>query len=138
MPSTIGWYHTLLGDHHHALDYCRQALELLRVAGDPIAEASAWDSAGLAHLNLGQHEDAISCLRHASQMFANLADRYNEADTTAHLGDAYASAGDRDRARDCWNHALRILEDLGHAAAAEVRARIDAPPPAPEKANNPS
>jgi hypothetical protein len=52
--------------------------------------------------------------------------RYCQAGVLLHLGDVHAVAGDQAAARAAWLSAVRILDDLGHAEAAEVRARLAA------------
>jgi predicted negative regulator of RcsB-dependent stress response len=58
-------------------------------------------------------------------MLPRIHNRYYEGNVTEHLGDAYAAAGDHRAAIDAWRHALEILDDLGHADARQVRAKLD-------------
>jgi predicted TPR repeat methyltransferase len=57
-------------------------------------------------------------------LFAELGDRYNQADTLTRLGDVHLSAGDAGAARRAWVRALRILEEIDHADASRVRAKL--------------
>jgi DNA-binding SARP family transcriptional activator/tetratricopeptide (TPR) repeat protein len=121
----IGWYHTLLGDHEKALATCRQALALLQELDDRPAQAVTWDSLGLAHHRLGQHGQAVACFRHALDLARELGDRCHEAAALIHIGDTHCAAGDPGAARDVWQQALTILDDLHHAGAEEVRAKLE-------------
>jgi hypothetical protein len=53
-----------------------------------------------------------------------LADRYMEATVLAHLGDSRHAVGQLRQARDTWQQALAILEDIQHADADQVRAKL--------------
>jgi DNA-binding SARP family transcriptional activator len=120
----VGWCHALVGDYEQAIGYCEPALALLRELGDRRAEAHTWDSLGFAHHRLGDFRRAVSCYRSALYLFAEVRDRYNEAATLARLGDTHRDAGDPAAARDAWRRSLLILDQLDHADAAEVRAKL--------------
>jgi tetratricopeptide (TPR) repeat protein/transcriptional regulator with XRE-family HTH domain len=133
--NTVGWYGSLLGMHRQALTYCRQALELHRELGNNDGEADAWDSLGHAHQHLDHPVDAIACYRNALGLFQKLGDRHQQADTLGRLGDTYRAAGKPHQARDAWQEALRVLTDLHHPDAGNVRARLASlriPPDAPD------
>jgi DNA-binding SARP family transcriptional activator/tetratricopeptide (TPR) repeat protein len=120
----VGWCHALVGNYEQAIGYCEPALALLRELGDRRAEAHTWDSLGYAHHRLGDFPRAVSCYRSALDLFAEVHDRYNEAATLARLGDAHRDAGDLSAAREAWRRSLLILDQLDHADAAEVRAKL--------------
>ncbi|WP_443031192.1 BTAD domain-containing putative transcriptional regulator [Streptomyces sp. 3213.3] len=120
----LGWYHTKLGDHRQALSHCLRALALIQETGDPNGEAHTWDSLGYIHRHLGQHGEAVDCYRHALDLFRITGDRYSEATAFAYLGDTHHDAADPDAAYDAWTRALAILEELGHADAAPLQAKI--------------
>jgi DNA-binding SARP family transcriptional activator/Tfp pilus assembly protein PilF len=120
----IGWYHTLLGDHDRALITCRQALPLLLELDDRPAQAATWDSLGYAHLQLGHHADAVACFGRALDLVRQLGDRFYEAAALIHIGDTHCAAEDPGAARDVWLQAVSILDDLQHANAEEVRAKL--------------
>jgi DNA-binding SARP family transcriptional activator len=128
--NAVGWCHTLLGEHEQALTSCQQAFTLYQQLGDRDGQANTLDSLGHAHHHLGQHPQAIACYEHALSLFRDLGDRYNEATTLTHLGDTHHAIGDRQAARDAWQQALAILDELDHADAAQVRAKLaDLDPP---------
>jgi tetratricopeptide (TPR) repeat protein len=83
------------------------------------------DSLGYAHHQLGHHAQAIDCFHHALRLFRAIDDRYDQADTLSHLGDSYDAAGDPGAAHDSWRQALTIFDDLDHADAHTVRAKLD-------------
>jgi DNA-binding SARP family transcriptional activator/tetratricopeptide (TPR) repeat protein len=122
--NAVGWYHALLGQHEQALDACHRALIRLRDLGDHVGEAMTWHSLGHAHFHLGHHHQAVGCHRHALELFRQIGDRYFEADTLARIGDDHDAAGQALAARDAWRGALSILEDLDHADAEAVRAKL--------------
>jgi hypothetical protein len=53
--------------------------------------------------------------------------RYEEATILSNIGDAHLAANDEESARRVWRVALVALEELGHADAEHVRAKIEAP-----------
>ncbi|MEV4116827.1 BTAD domain-containing putative transcriptional regulator [Nonomuraea sp. NPDC049695] len=122
--NAIGWYHTLLGDHDQALIHCEQALDLHRELGHQHGQATTWDSLGHAHLHLGHHAQAAACYEQALNLFREVADRYNEAATLVRLGDAHHAASHDLLADQAWRRALEIFEQLGHADADRIRAKI--------------
>jgi hypothetical protein len=70
-------------------------------------------------------------LSRAITLYRQLEDRYYEADALVHLGKAWHSAGSAIAAADAWQQVLRILDQLGHAGAEKVRAKLSAVSAAP-------
>jgi tetratricopeptide (TPR) repeat protein len=103
-------------------------LALLRQLGDRRGEADAWDSLGYVHDRLGHHGEGTACYGQAVDLFHSLGNRYAEAGVLARLGDAHLSAGATADANDAYERALRILDDLGHPDAHEVRGKLTANP----------
>jgi tetratricopeptide (TPR) repeat protein len=122
--TAIGHLRVRLGAYQEALACCRRALTLHREAGSPLGEALAWNGIGLAHHHLGRHPEAVDCYRRALGLLVEVGDRYWEAETLVHLGDTHRAAGEIDRARAAWQSALDTLDDIGHAKAGDVRARL--------------
>jgi tetratricopeptide (TPR) repeat protein/transcriptional regulator with XRE-family HTH domain len=122
-----GWCHARLGDYQQSLLAVGQALDLHREAGDQYGEATALDSLGYAHQHLGQHNEALACHRQSLQLFRDQGHRYSQANVLTHLGDAHDAAGHPPAARAAWREALGILDDLQHADADSVRARLRRP-----------
>jgi len=125
--NNLGWYQSLLGDFQRARESCRQALDLYRDLDARYGEAHAWDSLGYAEYKLGDLAEAADCYACALGLFRELGDRYYEADVLGHIGDARRAAGDLRAARGAWRQALAILDDLAHADAEKIRAKLRAP-----------
>jgi DNA-binding SARP family transcriptional activator/tetratricopeptide (TPR) repeat protein len=120
----LGWCHAMLGEYRQALDYCQRALAALAEVGERSWEDAVWDSLGYIHHQLGNHAEAVTCYRRSVALCRDLADRYNEAVTLDHLGDVQLSAGDAAAARRTWDDALRILAEIGHPDADQIRVKM--------------
>jgi tetratricopeptide (TPR) repeat protein len=83
-----------------------------------------WDSLGYIHRQLGDHREATTCYRQALRLYREAGDRYNEADVLTHLGEASDAAGDPEAARGTWRQAVRILDELGHQDADQLRSKL--------------
>jgi DNA-binding SARP family transcriptional activator/tetratricopeptide (TPR) repeat protein len=119
-----GWTYILVGRHTRALAECRLALSGHRALGDRNGQAAAWDSMGYAQHHLGQHDEALESFGHALRLYREVYDRYLEADTLIHIGDTHQAAARPAEARLMWEQALRILEDMSHPEADQVRERM--------------
>ncbi|MGR6322067.1 tetratricopeptide repeat protein [Micromonospora soli] len=129
--NAVGWCHALLGDHGRALTYCTRSLRLYQRLGDRRGEGHVWDSIGYASYGLGRYGSAARCFQRAVSRFQETADRFEEAMSLTRLGDTCRAAGDPHAGRAYWTQALAILTALGHARAAEVRARLNRAPSSP-------
>jgi tetratricopeptide (TPR) repeat protein len=122
--SGVGWSHALLGEYHQALACCQDALVLMVDLGLREGEASTWNSLGYAHHGLAGYQQAAICYQRAAGLYRGLGDRYYEAGALTSLGDVHLSAGDSAAARRAWARALRILQEIDHADASRVRAKL--------------
>jgi tetratricopeptide (TPR) repeat protein/transcriptional regulator with XRE-family HTH domain len=122
--NSVGWYHAELGDHRQALACCQRALSLLQDLGDIAGQASTWDSLGYTHHHLGDHPSAVDCYQQALTLFHRLGNRHLQAVTLTRLAETHNAAGDREAARRAWQQALDIYSDIGHPAAANLRAKL--------------
>ena len=120
----VGWCHGLLGDYQQARANCRRSLAFCAEAGFRRSEGHAWDSLGYAEHHLGNLPEAAACYERALGIAQELGDRWVEADTLTHLGDTRNAAGDLPQAREAWQQALAIFEDIQHADAAKVSAKL--------------
>jgi DNA-binding SARP family transcriptional activator len=120
----IGYTHALLGDYPQALDFCEQALAVIRELGASNWENAVWDSLGYVHHQLGDHQQAITCYQRSLDLSGELADRWNEAATLDHLGDTYHSLGDTAAAHRAWTQALRIFGEIDHPDGDRLRAKL--------------
>jgi tetratricopeptide (TPR) repeat protein len=122
--SGVGWSHALLGEYHQALAVCQDALVLMTDLGLREGEAGTWNSLGYAHHGLADYQQAALCYQRALGLYRGLGDRYYEASALTSLGDVHLSAGDSGAARRAWAQALPILEEIDHADASRVRAKL--------------
>ncbi|NUU23518.1 MAG: tetratricopeptide repeat protein [Streptomycetaceae bacterium] len=122
--NTMGWFQTLLGDHDAAIVACEQALALHQEVGDVAGQWETWDSLGHARHHLGRHTEAVACYENARDLVRQTRDRYWEAIIDDHLAEAYAALGDTESTHAARREAVRILEELGHADADEIRAKL--------------
>jgi tetratricopeptide (TPR) repeat protein len=120
----VGWCHALLGDPEQARRYCHEALALNQALCDRYGEAHTWDSLGYAERQLGHLATATTCYQRALRIFREVGARYNEADTLANIGDTRHESGNQAQARAAWQKALTILDDLKHADADQIRAKL--------------
>jgi DNA-binding SARP family transcriptional activator/tetratricopeptide (TPR) repeat protein len=125
--NNVGYCHALIGDYHEALIWCQQARDLWQELGVRFGEADAWDSIAYAHQRLGHYSQAIDCYKRAQRLHSG--NRYRYARHTGRLGDAYQETGNTAAAKDAWQQALAILDELHHADAAQVRAKLNSLPP---------
>jgi DNA-binding SARP family transcriptional activator/Tfp pilus assembly protein PilF len=122
--NNVGWYHALLGDHDQALMRSKQALVLQRKLGDRCGEANTWDTLGYSHHHLGDHAQATSCYQRAANMFEEIGDRTGQAETLIHLADARSAAGSGEAAIAVLRQALRLLDEMHHPDADQVRDKL--------------
>jgi DNA-binding SARP family transcriptional activator len=122
--NNVGWYHCLLGDYQQARAFCQRSLSLSAEIGDRRTEGMTWDSLGYAEHHLRKFTEAAACYQHALSIVREARDRFYEADILTRLGDSLQAAGNVAEARDAWQQALAILDDLHHADAEQVRAKL--------------
>jgi tetratricopeptide (TPR) repeat protein/transcriptional regulator with XRE-family HTH domain len=121
----VGWYQSQLGNHGHARACCRRALTLNAETGNRRIEAALWDSLGYAEHHLRNFAEAATCYQRALGIAREVGDRWGEAESLTHLGDTQHATGDLPLARETWEQAIAVLDDLGHADAGKVRAKIE-------------
>jgi len=120
----IGYSYAMLGEYEQALDYCQRSLAAVGEFGERSWEEATWDSLGYIYHQLGNYAEAIACYERSVDLCRELADRYNEAATLDHLGDVRLSAGDLPAALRTWAQAARILGEVGHPDAAQIRVKV--------------
>jgi tetratricopeptide (TPR) repeat protein len=121
---SVGWSQAHLGHYDKALACCREAIRLQREAGNLHGGAHTLDSLGYIYLHLDQYAESVACYEESAALFREFDDPYYQASVLTHLGDAHRACGRSDSSRDAWRQAFAILDDLGHADAAQVRARL--------------
>jgi tetratricopeptide (TPR) repeat protein len=120
----IGYSYAMLGEYEHALDYCQRSLAAVGEFGERGWEEATWDSLGYIYHQLGNYAEAIACYERSVDLCRELADQYNEAATLDHLGDVRLSAGDLPAALRTWAEAARILGEIGHPDADQIRVKV--------------
>jgi DNA-binding SARP family transcriptional activator/tetratricopeptide (TPR) repeat protein/DNA-binding XRE family transcriptional regulator len=121
----VGWFHGRLGRFDEALVHCQEALSLLGEIGDREGQVFTWDSMGFIHHHGGRYAEAEDCYGHALQLTKEIDGLYAESIVLHHLGDTHAAVGDPAAAAHAFRRSWRILDELGHADAAAVRAKLD-------------
>ncbi len=114
------------GDHEQALALADQALAITGPDGAPIDLRYTVHTRGLALIGLGRFADGIACLREAADMFLEFGEQFDAADVFAQLGSQYLRHGDPAQARENWLRSLRLMTELGHPGADEIRAKLAA------------
>ncbi|MFD8720198.1 BTAD domain-containing putative transcriptional regulator [Streptomyces sp. NPDC059629] len=121
--NVVGWSLIMLERYEHALDYCRQALDLSQEIGDDSVAADTYDSIGHAQYHLGHYDQAVLSFRNALAR-QSAGPSWWIADTLAGLGDAHLRLGEIHAARAAWREGLDITERLDDAKAEAFRTRL--------------
>ncbi|MEV4144849.1 BTAD domain-containing putative transcriptional regulator [Amycolatopsis sp. NPDC049691] len=117
---------TSMGDHDQALRLADAALAVLGPNGKPVDTRFTLHTRGLALVGLGRVAEGIAGIRESVSMFFEMGELYEAADVLAQLGTIHLREGDRALARECWVRSVRLLTELGHPDADDVRAKLAA------------
>ncbi|MGW5720653.1 BTAD domain-containing putative transcriptional regulator [Amycolatopsis sp. NPDC003865] len=117
---------TSMGDHDQALRLADAALAVLGPDGEPVDTRFTLHTRGLALVGLGRVAEGIAGIRESVAMFFEMGELYEAADVLAQLGTIHLRRGDRAPARECWVRSVRLLTELGHPDADDVRAKLAA------------
>jgi tetratricopeptide (TPR) repeat protein len=123
--NSVGWFRALLGEHAVAVKFCEEALQLQLGLGDHFSAAPTWDSLGYAHSKLGDQARAITCYENALELYRRNGYRINVADVLVRIADIRHDMGDLAAARTAWQQAHELFDELGHADAAIVLAKLE-------------
>lgn len=115
-----------LGDHEQALRLADAALAVLGPDGEPVDTRFTLHTRGQALVGLGRVEEGIACIGESVEMFFAMGEQYEAADVLAQLGTIHLRNGDRALAREYWLRSVRLLTELGHPDADDVRAKLAA------------
>ncbi len=111
------------GRYEQALDLADQALAL-RAHALPDEARFAFHTKGIALVGLGRGGEGIACMRQAVEMFFAHGELYEAADVLAQLGGIQLRLGDPAAARECWLRSVRVLTELSHPDAEDVRTKL--------------
>ncbi|MCR6484325.1 tetratricopeptide repeat protein [Amycolatopsis sp. OK19-0408] len=117
---------TSMGDHEQALRLADAALAILGPDGRPVDTRFTQHTRGLALVGLGRLDEGIACIRESVEMFFAMDEQYEAADVLAQLGTIHVRYGEPALARECWLRSVRLLTELGHPDADDVRAKLAA------------
>jgi DNA-binding SARP family transcriptional activator len=121
---------TSMGDHEQALRLADAALAIFgpdgSPDGSPVDTRYTQHTRGLALIGLGRLDEGIACIRDSVEMFFAMGEQYEAADVLAQLGTIHLRHGDGALARECWVRSVRLLTELGHPDADDVRAKLAA------------
>ncbi|WUL11334.1 tetratricopeptide repeat protein [Amycolatopsis sp. NBC_00355] len=117
---------TSMGDHEQALELADAALAILGPDGRPLDTRFTQHTRGLALIGLGRLDEGIACIRDSVEMFFTMGEQYEAADVLAQLGTIHLRHGEETLARECWVRSVRLLTELGHPDADDVRAKLAA------------
>ena len=115
-----------LGDYGQALRLADEALAITGPDGEPMDSRFTLHSRGLALIGLGRLDEGVACFTEAVRQFFTMGEQYEAADVLAQLGTIHLRNGNRGLARDCWLRSVRLLTELGHPDADDVRAKLAA------------
>ncbi|HKN55264.1 MAG TPA: tetratricopeptide repeat protein, partial [Amycolatopsis sp.] len=115
-----------LGDYGQALRLADEALAITGPDGEPMDSRFTLHSRGLALIGLGRLDEGVACFTEAVRRFFTMGEQYEAADVLAQLGTIHLRNGNRGLARDCWLRSVRLLTELGHPDADDVRAKLAA------------
>ncbi|WP_410618327.1 AfsR/SARP family transcriptional regulator [Amycolatopsis sp. cmx-8-4] len=117
---------TSMGDHEQALELADAALAIPGPDGRPVDTRFTQHTRGLALLGLGRLAEGIACISESVEMFFTMGEHYEAADVLSQLGTIHLRHGDGALARECWVRSARLLTELGHPDADDVRAKLAA------------
>src|SRR6185437_9216687 len=97
---------------------------MLQELDDTAGAAHALGSLAYIHHQLGDQHQAIACYQRSRDLHREVGDSQGEADALTNLGDIYDDNGELDAAHAVWRQALKILRQLKHPGAEQVRAKL--------------
>ncbi|MEQ0565749.1 BTAD domain-containing putative transcriptional regulator [Amycolatopsis sp. NEAU-NG30] len=117
---------TSMGDHEQALRLADEALAIVGADGKPVDTRFTQHTRGLALVGLGRFDEGVACIRESVSMFFAMGEQYEAADVLSQLGTIHQRHGEEGLARECWLKSVRLLTELGHPDAEDVRAKLAA------------
>jgi tetratricopeptide (TPR) repeat protein len=103
---------------------CSRALVLHQHEANPMGQAEAWYSLGVAHQHAGRPDEGVAAYQQALDLFEQLGDRHYIGETLTGLADTHQALGHRATAVTLWQRALGIMADIRHPDTDHVRAQL--------------
>ena len=106
--NNIGVAYSSLGEPERALDYLKQAHEIMKTGSDRSAEALTMNNIGYAYNRLAKYKEAQDYFSRSRAMTQKSENRSLEAQTLDHLGATYSDMGQPEKALDLHHQSLEI------------------------------
>jgi tetratricopeptide (TPR) repeat protein len=129
--TAMGRQLALLERYTEALPLCERALKLYSSIGHQEGEADVLLNIGDIECRRQRYAEALAKYRQSLDLDRQLGDRYWAAIALERIADVHRNMGDHELAADVLSESLVILEDLRHADADRVRAKLSGGSAAP-------
>jgi tetratricopeptide (TPR) repeat protein len=126
LEKSAGQLYAMTGEYGQALAHCQRALALYRESDNPSGTAETLASIGFIYRKGGDLVQARSFYEWAIAAFRELGELFDEAQSLDGLGDTLLATGDADAARAAWIAAKKIVDEMSHPLAGQVRAKLAA------------
>jgi CHAT domain-containing protein len=114
--NNLGALYATAGENRKALEYCEQALPVLRALSDRRGEVSTLINLGALCTSLGEHRKAIEYYNQALPPLRDLGDQRLEATTLNNLGLSCDALGEIRQSLDYYSQALSLWRRSGDRA----------------------
>jgi tetratricopeptide (TPR) repeat protein len=124
LEKSAGRLYAMTGEYERGLAHCERALALYRQSCDPSGAAGTLASIGFIHRKRDDLIQARSFYEQAVAAFREMGEPFGEAQSLDGLGDTLLATGDTNAARAAWTAAEKIVDDMAHPLADQVRTKI--------------
>ncbi|MEG4421351.1 CHAT domain-containing protein [Microcoleus sp. LAD1_D5] len=111
--TTLGSFHSRLGEKQKALEYYSQSLSLYRAIGDRHGEVGSLNNLGTVYSELGEKQKALEYYSQSLSLYRAIGDRGGEAYTLTTLGSLYSALGEKQKALEYYSQSLSLHRALG-------------------------
>jgi tetratricopeptide (TPR) repeat protein len=126
LEENAGELYAMTGAYDQGLAHCERAFALYRESCNPSGAADTLAAIGCIYRKRGDPVRALSFYEWAISAYRELGELFGEAQSLDGLGETLLATADADAARTAWSAALRIVDDMSHPLADQVRAKIAA------------
>ena len=126
LEKSTGQLYAMMGDYGQALAHSERALRLYRESCNPGGAAETLDSIGSIYRKRGDLGRARSFYEQAVAAFREIGELFGEAQSLDGLGETLLATGDADAARAAWIAAKKIVDDMSHPLADQLRIKLGA------------